>query len=251
VVRADGNFELREAKCQLAPSKKSFLKAIKAAERLVTRRETMSKLRITAALGSALLAGSWCFAQEPLLSHTKGKGDVGTEPAGSTKTEAVRPPVDPKIYLIGEADLLRINVYKEAELSQTAIVRPDGMISLAFVNDVKASGKTPLQVQQELTESLKPYLVDPQVTVTVVDVRSKSVYVTGAVQRPDAYPLLTPMTVLQILAKAGGTTIYANRKGIFVLRNQDKIPFPYNDLMKGKKSAKDIQLQPGDTVVVP
>lgn len=213
----------------------------------------MSKLRISAALGSALLAVSWCFAQEPLLSHTKKKGhsDVGTEPVASTKAEAVRSPVDPKVYIIGEADLLHINVYKEAELSQTTIVRPDGMITVAFLNDVKASGKTPLQVQQELTESLKPYLVNPQVTVTVVDVRSKCVYVTGAVQRPDAYPLLAPMTVLQILAKAGGTTIYANRKGIFVLRNQEKIPFPYIDLMKGKKSAQDIPLQPGDTVVVP
>jgi polysaccharide biosynthesis/export protein len=126
---------------------------------------------------------------------------------------------------------------------------------LAFVNEVKASGKTPLQVQQELTQSLKPYLVDPQVTVTVVDVRSKNVYVTGAVQRPDAYPLLMPMTVLQLLAKAGGTTIYANRNGIFVLRTvngeQVRIPFHYDNVMKGKKSAKDLQLQPGDTVVIP
>ncbi len=217
----------------------------------------MSKLRIYAALGSALLAGSWCLGQEPLLSRTnkKGHSGAGTEPAGSTKAEAARPPVDPRVYIIGEADLLHINVYKEAELSQTTSVRPDGMITVAFLNDVKASGKTPLQVQQELTESLKPYLVNPQVTVTVVDVRSKCVYVTGAVQRADAYPLLAPMTVLQILAKAGGTTIYANRNRIFVLRNingkEEKIPFPYNDLMKGKKSAKDIQLQPGDTVVVP
>jgi polysaccharide export outer membrane protein len=238
---------------QSSSLEKVFVGSDQPSETLVTRRKTMNKLRISAALGSVLLAGSWCFAQEPLLSDTtkKGHNDVGTASAGSTKVEAARPPVDPKVYIIGEADLLRINVYKEAELSQTTIVRPDGMISLAFVNDVKASGKTPLQVQQELTESLKPYLVDPQVTVSVVDVRSKCVYVTGAVQRPDAYPLLTPMTVLQILAKAGGTTIYANRKGIFVLRNQEKIPFPFNDLMKGKKSAKDIQLQPGDTVVVP
>ena len=215
----------------------------------------MKKLRTrtSATLALALLAGSGCFAQEPLLSDTKknGHSDVGAEPSGSTKAEAVRPPVNPKVYTIGEADLLHITVYKEAELSQTTVVRPDGMITVAFLNDVKVSGKTPLQVQEELTESLKPYLVNPQVTVTVVDVRSKSVYVTGAVQRPDAYPLLAPVTVLQILAKAGGTTIYANRKGIFVLRNQEKIPFPYNDLMKGKKSAKDIQLQPGDTVVVP
>jgi polysaccharide biosynthesis/export protein len=213
----------------------------------------MRKLRISAALASALLAGSWCLAQEPMLSHSKKKprGDVGTESAGSTKAEAVRPPVDPKVYIIGEADLLHINVYKEPELTQNTIVRPDGMITIGFVNDVRVSGKTPLQVQQELTDSLKPYLVDPQVTVTVVDVRSKVVYVTGAVQRPDAYPLLAPMTVLQLLAKAGGTTIYADRKRIFVLRNQEKISFPYNDLMKGKKSAKDIQLMPGDTVVVP
>jgi polysaccharide biosynthesis/export protein len=213
----------------------------------------MSRSRITVALGMMLLAGSWCVAQEPLLSNAKKKAhsDVGTELAGSTKANAVRTPVDPKVYIIGEADLLHINVYKEPELSQNTTVRPDGMITLAFVNDVKASGKTPSQLQQELTESLKPYLVDPQVTVTVIDVRSKCVYVTGAVQRPDAYPLLAPMTVLQLLAKAGGTTIYANRKGIFVLRNQEKVPFPYNDLMKGKKSAKDIQLQPGDTVVVP
>jgi polysaccharide biosynthesis/export protein len=213
----------------------------------------MNKLRIGTALAVALLAGGWCFAQMPILSRTnkKAPAPAATGPASSPNAEAVRPAVDPKVYIIGEADLLHVNVYKEPELTQNTIVRPDGMITVGFVNDVKVSGKTPLEVQQELTDTLKPYLVDPQVTVTVVDVRSKVVYVTGAVQRPDAYPLLAPMTVLQLLAKAGGTTIYAERKRIFVLRNQEKIPFPYNDLMKGKKSAKDIQLQPGDTIVVP
>jgi polysaccharide export outer membrane protein len=223
------------------------------------RKEIMSRLKIGAALGLTLLAGSLCLGQDALVPHrTKKKAsnpsNVATENAGSTTAAAARP-VDPKEYVIGEADLLHVNVYKEAELSGNAIVRPDGMISLALVNEVRVSGKTPLQVQQQLTESLKSYIVDPQVTVTVVDVRSKSVYVTGEVQRPDAYALLMPMTVLQILARAGGTTIYASRNAIFVLRNvngkQEKIPFHYNDVMKGKKSAQDIQLQPGDTVVVP
>ena len=219
----------------------------------------MSRLKSGAALGLILLMGSVSFGQDALVPHrTKKKAsspsNAGTENAGSTTAAPARP-VDPKEYIIGEADLLHVNVYKETELSGTAIVRPDGMISLALVNEVRVSGKTPLQVQQELTQSLKSYIVDPQVTVTVVDVRSKSVYVTGEVQRPDVYPLLMPITVLQILARAGGTTIYANRNRIFVLRSvngkQEKIPFHYNDVMKGKKAAQDIQLQPGDTIVVP
>jgi len=219
----------------------------------------MSKLRTSTTLGVTLLAGSLCFGQDvPPAHQTKKKGSVPSDVATKPPVPTAPPtggPVDPKSYVIGEADRLRIDIYKEAELSQNTIVRPDGMITVAFLNDVKVSGKTPLQAQQELAESLKPYFVNPQVTLTVIDVRSKFVYVTGAVQRPDAYPLLTPMTALQIIAKAGGTTIYASRNRIFVLRNrngvQEKIPFPYNDLMKGKKSAKDIQLQPGDTVVVP
>jgi polysaccharide export outer membrane protein len=219
----------------------------------------MSGLRTGVALGLALLAGSLCFAQDELVAHrtkkkTSARSDAGTPQADSTKATTA-PAVDPKEYVIGEADLLHVNVYKEPELSENAIVRPDGMISVPLVSDVKVSGKTPLQVQQQLTESLRYFVVDPQVTITVVDVRSKSVYVTGEVQRADAYPLLMPMTVLQVLAKAGGTTIYANRNGIFVLRivngKQQRIPFPYNDVMKGKKSAQDIQLQPGDTIVVP
>jgi len=190
-------------------------------------------------------------AQNKPVAPTANNDVGGANKAALTAVAAV----DPKEYLIGEADLLHINVYKEADLSQNAIVRPDGMISLPLVNEIKVSGKTPLQVQRELSQSLKAFIVDPQVTVTVVDVRSKSVYVTGEVGHPDAYPLLTPTTVLQMLAKAGGPTPYANRKAIFVLRNvggkQEKIAFPYKDVIKGRRSELDIQLRPGDTIVVP
>jgi polysaccharide biosynthesis/export protein len=201
-----------------------------------------------------LAAAAPCFGQGKPATQTANSVVAVASAAAPAPTTAAAP-VDPKEYVIGESDLLHINVYKEAELSQNAIVRPDGMISLPLVNEVKVGGKTPLQVQQELAQSLKAYLVDPQVTVTVVDVRSKRVFVTGEVIHPDAYPLLTPTTVLQVVAKAGGPTPYANLKGIFVLRNvngkQEKIPIPYKDVIKGKKPDRDIQLQSGDTVVIP
>jgi polysaccharide export outer membrane protein len=212
----------------------------------------MSKLLVGPLLGLTLLSSvAPVKGQDKPASPTVNKSVAAASDAATTAVAAV----DPREYIIGEADLLHINVYKEAELSQNAIVRPDGMISLPLVNEIKVSGKTPLQVQRELGQSLKAFIVEPQVTVTVVDVRSKSVYVTGEVGHPDAYPLLTPTTVLQILAKAGGPTPFANRKAIFVLRNvngkQEKIPFPYKDVIKGKKAERDIQLRPGDTIVVP
>ena len=209
------------------------------------------------------LIKSALFLSIVLIGVAQCAGQIQPEPASSKKVTAearevgvpALAPVDPNAYVIGEADLLHINVYKETELSQNAIVRPDGMISLPLVDEIKVSGKTPLQVQRDLAQSLKAYIVDPQVTVTVVDVRSKSVYVTGEVGHPDAYPLLTPTTVLQMLAKAGGPTPYADRKGIFVLRSvkgkREKIPFPYKDVIKGKNADRDIQLRPGDTIVVP
>jgi polysaccharide biosynthesis/export protein len=212
----------------------------------------MSRYLASLFLSLALVnAGPQVFAQDKSASRAAGKGAETTN--GNVTTTAA--PIDPKAYIIGEADLLHINVYKEAELTQNAIVRPDGMISLPLVNEMKVSGKTPLEVQSELAQNLKAFIVDPQVTVTVVDVRSKTVYVTGEVGHPEAYPLLTPTTVLQMLTKAGGPTPYAKRSAIFVLRNvngkQEKLPFPYKDVIKGKKADRDFLLQPGDTIVVP
>ncbi len=163
--------------------------------------------------------------------------------------------VNPDEYIVGEADTLHINVWKEAELSETVVVRPDGKISLPLVNEMKVSGMTPSQIQQLLTDRLKAYLMAPQVTVTVTEIHSKSVYITGEVLRAGEYPLLSPVTVLQLIARAGGLTAYANRRGIFVLREADgkqvRYPFDYNDVIRGKSAAENIDLKPGDTVVVP
>ncbi len=177
---------------------------------------------------------------------------VAKAAAGGSSTSEVSVP---KEYVVGEADLLHVTVWKEPELSQTVVVRPDGNISLPLVNEIRASGMTPSQIQTLLTQKLNAFLVSPQVTVTVTDIRSKTVYITGEVGKPGAYPLLAPMNVLQLIAKAGGLNLYASRKGIFILRQVDDrqahYAFDYNKVIRGQNAQQNITLQPGDTVVVP
>lgn len=157
-------------------------------------------------------------------------------------------------YIVGEGDVLHINVWKEAEISQTVTVRPDGNISLPLVNEVPVVGLTPRQIQQVVTEKLKAILTNPQVTVTVAEVRSKMVYITGEVNKPGAYSVASPLNVLQLIARAGGLSDFANRKNIYVLRSGDqsaRLHFNYKDVIKGKHNEQNVVLQPGDTVVVP
>ncbi len=165
------------------------------------------------------------------------------------------PIVNPDEYIVGESDMLHISVWKEPELSQTVMVRPDGKVALPLIGEVKLSGMTPTQVQTMLSSRLKAYIVNPQVTVTVTDIRSKNAYITGEVARPGAYPLVKPTTVLQLIAQAGGLSIYAHRSGIFILRDVNgksvRLPFPYKDVMKGKQEDQNLELRPGDTVVIP
>ena len=159
-------------------------------------------------------------------------------------------------YIVGEADVLRINVWKQPEISQlNVVVRPDGMVSVPLVGEVKVSGMTPVQIEAALISELKQYVNEPRVTVTVAEIGSKTVYVTGEVQHPGAYPLVGPVDVLQIIAKAGGVTPYAHRRSVFVLREIDgkkkKVPVNYDRVFHGKNPDQNINLQPGDTVVVP
>ena len=175
---------------------------------------------------------------------------------GSKTTAAAAPAaaVSPE-YRVGESDILHINVWKEPEVSQTVTVRPDGNISLPLINEVKVSGMTPLQIQDAVTEKLKGFITNPQVTVTVTDIRSKRAFITGEVARPGGYSLNSETTVLQLIAQAGGFTTFAKRDDIVVLRfaggKQERLPFKYRAVVKGKNSYQNIALQPGDTVVVP
>jgi polysaccharide biosynthesis/export protein len=159
-------------------------------------------------------------------------------------------------YIVGEADVLRINVWKQPEISQlNVVVRPDGMVSVPLVGEVKVSGMTPVQIEATLISELRQYVNEPRVTVTVAEIGSKTVYVTGEVQHPGAYPLVGPVDVLQIIAKAGGATPYAHRRSVFVLREvggkKQKLPVNYDRVFHGKNPEQNLNLQPGDTVVIP
>jgi len=158
-------------------------------------------------------------------------------------------------YKIGLQDVLRIDVWKEAEVSRAVPVRPDGKISLPLLNDVQAAGLTPTQLSAVIADGLKKFMNDPQVTVSVSEINSRRIYVTGEVTRAGAFPLLPNMTVLQALSSSGGFTQFAKLKNIYVLRFEDgkqvKLPFNYKDAVNGKKPEQNVLLQPGDVIVVP
>jgi polysaccharide export outer membrane protein len=160
----------------------------------------------------------------------------------------------PADYVIGSDDTLHISVWKEPDLSATLPVRPDGKISLPLLNDLQASGLTPMQLGNSITEKLKKYIADPRVTVVVTAMNSRRIFVTGEVVHTGAMPLLPHMTVLQALSTAGFNQ-FANLKGIYLLRvangQQTKLPFNYKDVVKGKHPEQNILLQAGDTIVVP
>lgn len=158
-------------------------------------------------------------------------------------------------YLLAPGDVVEVEVWKEPEISKVLPVRPDGKISLPLLNDVQAAGLTAAGLAADLTEKLKKFISDPQVTVIVAQVNSQRVYIMGEVLRGGAYPLVAGMTVLQALSNAGGFTPFANPKKIYVLRQENgksvKYRFNYKDVVKGRKPEENRFLQSGDTIVVP
>ena len=190
-------------------------------------------------------------AQQPAGSHQTAQSPVPAMPDETVKKSAT---ADPN-YVIGAQDVLDINVWKEPDVSRTVPVRPDGKISLPLLNDVQAAGLTPAQLAAQVTDSLKKYVTNPQVTVIVTVINSQRVYILGEVTRPGAFPLIPGMSVLQALSSAGGFTQFAKVKSIFVRRfengKEEKFPFNYREVIGGKKPEQDILLKAGDTIVVP
>ena len=158
-------------------------------------------------------------------------------------------------FKIGAQDVLRIDVWREDQLTRTVPVRPDGKITLPLLNDVQAVGLTPIELSVVIRDELKKYITNPQVTVSVTEINSRRFYVNGEVTKSGAYQLLPHMTVLQALSGSGGFTAFARVKNIYVLRNENgkpvKIPFNYKEAIAGKNPEQNIELQPGDVVVVP
>jgi polysaccharide export outer membrane protein len=163
--------------------------------------------------------------------------------------------VAPADYVIGPEDQLSIVFWRDKDLSSDVVVRPDGKISLPLLNDVQAGGLTPEQLRQRILEEAKRYVEDPTPSVVVRQINSRKVFVTGEVAKPGTYPLTGPTTVLQLLATAGGVNEYADKEKIVILR-RDGVrevahKFNYKQVVQQKNPDQNIQLQPGDTVVVP
>ncbi len=159
--------------------------------------------------------------------------------------------VDPKAYVIGPEDVLRISVWREPELSGVMAVRPDGKISLQLVGELQASGLTPEQLSASITEGLSKYMTRPEVSVSVQAANSKRFFISGEVFRTGIYPLLAPTTVLSALVNAGGFRDFANTKKIIILRGTKRFYFNYKEVLKGKHMEQNILLENGDQIIVP
>jgi polysaccharide export outer membrane protein len=161
----------------------------------------------------------------------------------------------PDDYVIGAEDILTIVFWREKDLSGEVAVRPDGRISLPLINEIEAAGLTPEQLRVKVTEAAEKLLEQPTVTVMVKQINSRKVYITGQVAKPGPYALSGPMTVVQLIAMAGGVHEYADDKNIAIMRTENgkqiSLRFNYEEVKKRKKLEQNIQLKPGDTVIVP
>jgi polysaccharide export outer membrane protein len=171
---------------------------------------------------------------------------------GPVLPAGVTPPAG---YVIGPDDQLSIVYWREKDLSADVVVRPDGLISLPLLNDIQASGLTPDQLRQEITKGATKFVEQPTVSVVVKTINSRKVFITGQVAKPGPYPLAGPTSVLQLIATAGGVSEYADKKKIVIVRKENgkeiTLRFNYEDVMKGKNMAQNIELKLGDSIIVP
>ena len=186
------------------------------------------------------------------FAQSEGK-DRSAAPAAVVDTSK---PANSENYVIGSEDVLAVNIWKEPEISRTVPVRPDGKITLPLVGDIQASGLTPKALQENIAQGLRSYVASPEVTVIVQEVKSLKFNIVGEIARPGTYPLGQPMKVLDAIAVAGGLRDFAKGSHIYVLRTkadntQEKLPFDYKQVIKGKKLSQNVELRPGDTIVIP
>jgi polysaccharide export outer membrane protein len=201
----------------------------------------------------------------PAAPQQPAKGQAQKPPAKvavpAAKPGAMVPPPPPPAvppppgYVIGPDDVLIVLFRYDKDLTTEVAVRPDGMISVPLLSDVQAAGLTPEQLRDKVAESAKRFIEDPAVTVIVKAINSRKVFITGQVAKPGPYPLMAPTTVLQLISMAGGLSEFADQKGITVMRVENGKPvsfrFNYKDVTKRKNLGQNIELKPGDTVIVP
>lgn len=201
----------------------------------------MTRQSVACALVAATVMAA---AMSPVFAQ--GKADLAPG-----KSEAHVPPG----YVIGPLDVLEILFWKDKDLSAEVVVRPDGKISLPLLNEIEAGGLTPEQLRFRVLESARRFVEEPTASVIVKQINSRSVFIMGEVLKPGTYPLGGPTSVLQLIAVAGGLSEFASRDEIVVLRaaegDTQRFRVNYNDVLNGKDLKQNLQLRPGDTVVVP
>jgi len=145
--------------------------------------------------------------------------------------------------------------WREKDMSADVIVRPDGKITLPLLNEVLASGLTPEQLRLKVTDEAKRYVEEPNATVVVRQINSRKVFITGQVGKGGPYPLSSTMTVLQLISMAGGVNEYAKVSKISIMRTENgkqvRFTFNYKEVIEGRNLKQNIELKPGDTVIVP
>lgn len=198
-----------------------------------------------------------------LLLAFLGSG-IGAHAQSSLATKIADPPAASKdispagitdsSYIIGPSDMLVVTVWKDSTLSGDVLVRPDGKISMPLLGDVQASGLKPMQLANQITEDLRKFMKDPEVSVVVSRIHDNYIYLLGEVGKKGPVVMSSNMTLLEAIASAGGLTDFANKKKIYILRNvgqkQQRIPVNYKRALKGD-AASNLALMPGDTIVVP
>ena len=203
-----------------------------------------------------LLAGLVC-AQSPTAMQPNARSAAPAELGSATKpADGSAPKLHDDSFVIGNGDVLAINVWKQPDISRSLPVRSDGRISLPLVGEVQAAGLTPLKLEADITGKLQAYLAEPEVTVIVEKINSEKFNILGRVAKPGSYSLTDPTTVLDAIALAGGCREFAKNKAIYILRvnpdgGQSRLPFNYQNVIKGKNPEQNILLRPHDTIVVP
>ena len=159
-------------------------------------------------------------------------------------------------FVIGNNDVLAVSVWKEPELTKTLPVRADGKITLPLVGEVQAAGRTPLQLEGDITTKLRNFINTPEVSVLVQQVNSMNFNILGEVTKPGSYSVSIAPTVMDAIAAAGGFRDFAKKSGVYVLRKgpdgqQIRLNFNYKEFVKGKNPEQNVKLQPNDSVIVP
>jgi polysaccharide export outer membrane protein len=208
-------------------------------------------VKITAFPVMTLLAAGLTLM--PAHAAAQAPSTTSAPTASRTTTRATTARWNEQDYKLGAGDKLRVEVYKQEQLSQSLQVRPDGKITLPLIGDVAAAGQTSIELRDSLTTALKEYVQNPVVTVIVQEAVSAQVHLIGEIASPGTQVLNGGTTVLQALARAGGLREFANKGKIHILRvngtRTEKIPFDYRKAVKGE--IEPVYLQPGDTIVVP